>query len=132
MLPITIHAARVRIALVGNGEAARRRLAVLDCAGAKRVDVKSTRLTAQTVQVAAPADLLVDNADTEGTPSGFLDMHLRDGLAAVAALPQLKVTRLCAASECTSALIRRGSPAKGSTRYGYVTKGSGRWQLGLK
>ena len=33
MLPITIHAARVRIALVGNGEAARRRLAVLDCAG---------------------------------------------------------------------------------------------------
>jgi precorrin-2 dehydrogenase / sirohydrochlorin ferrochelatase len=39
MLPITIDAARVRIALVGNGEAARRRLAVLDCAGAKCVNV---------------------------------------------------------------------------------------------
>ena len=39
MLPITIDAARVRIALVGNGEAARRRLAVLDRAGASHVDV---------------------------------------------------------------------------------------------
>jgi len=39
MLPITIDAARVRIALVGNGEAARRRLAVLDRAGAKCVNV---------------------------------------------------------------------------------------------
>jgi precorrin-2 dehydrogenase/sirohydrochlorin ferrochelatase len=39
MLPITIDAARVRIALVGNGVAARRRLAVLDRAGASHVDV---------------------------------------------------------------------------------------------
>ena len=39
MLPITIDAGRVRIALVGNGEAARRRLGLLDRAGAKRVDV---------------------------------------------------------------------------------------------
>jgi precorrin-2 dehydrogenase / sirohydrochlorin ferrochelatase len=39
MLPITVDVARVRIALVGNGEAARRRLALLDRAGAKRVDV---------------------------------------------------------------------------------------------
>jgi precorrin-2 dehydrogenase / sirohydrochlorin ferrochelatase len=39
MLPITIDAARVRIALVGNGESAWRRLAVLDRAGAERIDV---------------------------------------------------------------------------------------------
>jgi siroheme synthase-like protein len=39
MLPITIDAARVRIALIGNGEAARRRLALLDDAGATRVEV---------------------------------------------------------------------------------------------
>jgi len=39
MLPITIDAARVPIALVGNGAATLRRLAALDCAGAKRVDV---------------------------------------------------------------------------------------------
>lgn len=39
MLPITVDAARVRIALVGNGEAARRRLGLLDDAGAMRVAV---------------------------------------------------------------------------------------------
>jgi precorrin-2 dehydrogenase / sirohydrochlorin ferrochelatase len=39
MLPITIDAARVRIALIGNGQAACRRLSLLDCAGATRVDV---------------------------------------------------------------------------------------------
>ena len=39
MLPITIDASRVRIMLVGNGTAACRRLALLDRAGASRVDV---------------------------------------------------------------------------------------------
>ncbi|HTV90702.1 MAG TPA: NAD(P)-dependent oxidoreductase, partial [Stellaceae bacterium] len=39
MLPIAIDAARVRIVLVGNGDAARRRLALLDEAGAMRVQV---------------------------------------------------------------------------------------------
>jgi hypothetical protein len=39
MLPITIDAARVRIVLIGNGQAARRRLALLDDAGATRVEV---------------------------------------------------------------------------------------------
>jgi precorrin-2 dehydrogenase / sirohydrochlorin ferrochelatase len=39
MLPITIDGARVRIALVGNGEAALRRLGLLDDAGATRVTV---------------------------------------------------------------------------------------------
>ena len=39
MLPITVDAARVRIVLVGNGAAACRRLALLDRAGASRVDV---------------------------------------------------------------------------------------------
>jgi len=39
MLPITVDAARVRIGLVGNGEAAHRRLALLDDAGATRVRV---------------------------------------------------------------------------------------------
>jgi precorrin-2 dehydrogenase / sirohydrochlorin ferrochelatase len=39
MLPITIDAARVRIVLVGGGEAARRRLQLLDAAGATRVVV---------------------------------------------------------------------------------------------
>ena len=39
MLPITIDAARVRIALIGNGRAACRRLSLLDRAGATRVDV---------------------------------------------------------------------------------------------
>jgi precorrin-2 dehydrogenase / sirohydrochlorin ferrochelatase len=39
MLPITVDVARVRIALVGNGEAARRRLALLDRAGAMWIDV---------------------------------------------------------------------------------------------
>jgi precorrin-2 dehydrogenase/sirohydrochlorin ferrochelatase len=39
MLPITVDAARVRIVLVGNGEAARRRLVLLDHAGARRVAV---------------------------------------------------------------------------------------------
>jgi precorrin-2 dehydrogenase / sirohydrochlorin ferrochelatase len=39
MLPITVDVARMRIALVGNGEAARRRLALLDGAGARRIDV---------------------------------------------------------------------------------------------
>jgi precorrin-2 dehydrogenase/sirohydrochlorin ferrochelatase len=38
-LPITVDVARVRIALVGNGEAARRRLGLLDDAGATRVAV---------------------------------------------------------------------------------------------
>jgi precorrin-2 dehydrogenase / sirohydrochlorin ferrochelatase len=39
MLPITVDVARVAILLVGNGEAARRRLMLLDRAGAKRVAV---------------------------------------------------------------------------------------------
>ena len=39
MLPITVDVARVRIALVGNGEAARRRLGLLDDAGATRVRI---------------------------------------------------------------------------------------------
>jgi precorrin-2 dehydrogenase/sirohydrochlorin ferrochelatase len=39
MLPITVDAARVSIVLVGNSEAARRRLALLDRAGAARVAV---------------------------------------------------------------------------------------------
>lgn len=39
MLPITVDVARVRVILVGNGEAARRRLALLDQAGARRVEV---------------------------------------------------------------------------------------------
>jgi precorrin-2 dehydrogenase / sirohydrochlorin ferrochelatase len=39
MLPITVDAARVRIALIGNGQAACRRLSLLDRAGATRVDV---------------------------------------------------------------------------------------------
>jgi precorrin-2 dehydrogenase / sirohydrochlorin ferrochelatase len=41
MLPITIDVTRVSIVLVGNGEAAWRRLALLDRAGATRVDVYS-------------------------------------------------------------------------------------------
>jgi precorrin-2 dehydrogenase/sirohydrochlorin ferrochelatase len=39
MLPITVDIARARIVVVGNAVAARRRLALLDRAGAKRVDV---------------------------------------------------------------------------------------------
>jgi precorrin-2 dehydrogenase/sirohydrochlorin ferrochelatase len=39
MLPIAVDVARVRIVLVGNGEVAHSRLALLDRAGAKRVDV---------------------------------------------------------------------------------------------
>ena len=42
MLPITVDVARVRIVLVGNGDAARRRLALLDLAGAKRLEVYGT------------------------------------------------------------------------------------------
>lgn len=42
MLPITVDVARVRVALVGNGDAARRRLALLDRAGAQRLEVYST------------------------------------------------------------------------------------------
>jgi precorrin-2 dehydrogenase / sirohydrochlorin ferrochelatase len=39
MLPITVDAARVRVVLVGNGAAARRRLALLDRAGASHLEV---------------------------------------------------------------------------------------------
>jgi precorrin-2 dehydrogenase/sirohydrochlorin ferrochelatase len=39
MLPITVDVARVRVVLVGNGAAARRRLVLLDRAGAKRLEV---------------------------------------------------------------------------------------------
>jgi precorrin-2 dehydrogenase/sirohydrochlorin ferrochelatase len=39
MLPVTVDVARVRIVLVGSGEAARRRLALLDGAGAARLTV---------------------------------------------------------------------------------------------
>ena len=39
MLPITVDAARVRVILVGDGEAAQRRLALLDDAGARRLAV---------------------------------------------------------------------------------------------
>jgi precorrin-2 dehydrogenase/sirohydrochlorin ferrochelatase len=42
MLPITVDVARVRVVLVGNGEAARRRLALLDRAGAERLEVYAT------------------------------------------------------------------------------------------
>ena len=42
MLPITVDVARVRVVLVGNGDAARRRLALLDRAGARRLEVYST------------------------------------------------------------------------------------------
>ena len=42
MLPITVDIARVRVVLVGNGEAARRRLALLDGARAQRLEVYST------------------------------------------------------------------------------------------
>jgi precorrin-2 dehydrogenase/sirohydrochlorin ferrochelatase len=39
MLPITVDVERVRVVLVGNGDAARRRLALLDRAEAKRLEV---------------------------------------------------------------------------------------------
>ncbi len=39
MLPITIDVTRVRVTLVGEGEAAHRRLALLDGAGARRLEV---------------------------------------------------------------------------------------------
>jgi precorrin-2 dehydrogenase/sirohydrochlorin ferrochelatase len=39
MLPITVDVARVRVVLVGKGEVARRRLARLDGAGARRLEV---------------------------------------------------------------------------------------------
>jgi precorrin-2 dehydrogenase/sirohydrochlorin ferrochelatase len=42
MLPITVDLARVRVALVGNGDAACRRLALLDRAGATRLEVYGT------------------------------------------------------------------------------------------
>ena len=42
MLPITVDVARVRVVLVGNGEAARRRLTLLDRAGARRLEVYAT------------------------------------------------------------------------------------------
>jgi precorrin-2 dehydrogenase/sirohydrochlorin ferrochelatase len=42
MLPITVDLARVRVVLVGNGDAARRRLALLDRAGARRLEVYGT------------------------------------------------------------------------------------------
>jgi len=42
MLPITIDLARVGVVLVGNGDAARRRLALLDGAGAKCLEVYGT------------------------------------------------------------------------------------------
>jgi precorrin-2 dehydrogenase / sirohydrochlorin ferrochelatase len=42
MLPITVDVARVRVVLVGNGDAARRRLALLDRAGAQRLEVYSS------------------------------------------------------------------------------------------
>jgi precorrin-2 dehydrogenase/sirohydrochlorin ferrochelatase len=42
MLPITVDLARVRVVLVGNGDAARRRLALLDRAGARRLEVYAT------------------------------------------------------------------------------------------
>jgi precorrin-2 dehydrogenase / sirohydrochlorin ferrochelatase len=39
MLPITVDVARVRVVLVGSGEPARRRLALLDSAGARQLTV---------------------------------------------------------------------------------------------
>ncbi|HTT80251.1 MAG TPA: bifunctional precorrin-2 dehydrogenase/sirohydrochlorin ferrochelatase [Stellaceae bacterium] len=52
MLPITIDAARVQIALVGNGEAARRRLALLDEAGARHVAVYAEAASPELVEAA--------------------------------------------------------------------------------
>jgi precorrin-2 dehydrogenase/sirohydrochlorin ferrochelatase len=43
MLPITVDVARVRVVLVGEGDAARRRLALLDGAGAQRLEVYAAR-----------------------------------------------------------------------------------------
>ena len=43
MLPITVDVARVRVILVGEGETARRRLALLDGAGARRLEVYAAR-----------------------------------------------------------------------------------------
>jgi precorrin-2 dehydrogenase/sirohydrochlorin ferrochelatase len=42
MLPITVDLGRVRVVLVGNGDVARRRLALLDLAGARRLEVYAT------------------------------------------------------------------------------------------
>jgi precorrin-2 dehydrogenase/sirohydrochlorin ferrochelatase len=47
MLPITVDVARVRVVLIGNGDAARRRLALLDRAGARRLEVYGSAPSAE-------------------------------------------------------------------------------------
>jgi precorrin-2 dehydrogenase / sirohydrochlorin ferrochelatase len=54
MLPITVDVARVRVALVGNGAAARRRLALLNRARARHLEVYAT---APSPELAAAAGL---------------------------------------------------------------------------
>jgi precorrin-2 dehydrogenase/sirohydrochlorin ferrochelatase len=53
MLPITVDVARVRVVLVGNDEAACRRLAVLDRAGAERLEVYAAAPVAELAAAAA-------------------------------------------------------------------------------
>ena len=85
MLPITVDAARVRIALVGNGEAARRRLALLDAAGATGVTVYADAPSPQLA--AAAGDRLLRRL-----PDG--DELARAQLVFLAALGEPAVSRL--------------------------------------